>query len=98
MHILMQCLDDVILSYNALERRETCKGGKDVSKKSASSQSTNKTSTAAPRTQSSQNARRNEVSSASTTNQPVKASRPSSSGGPAYEQQVIQVIAVVRNF
>ncbi len=76
-------------SYNPLERREGCKGGKEATKKAAPSQSSTKSSTAAPKAQSSHNARRNEVSSANPANQPVKAARPSSSGGPAYDEKVL---------
>lgn len=81
----------VTISYNPLERRETCKGGKEASKKGAQSQSSSKGTAAAPKTQSSHNARRNEVSSVNTANQQVKASRPSSSGGPAYDEKVLLV-------
>lgn len=76
-----------LVSYNALERREASKGGKDVSKKSAPSQPSTKSSAAAPKTQTSHNSRRNDIR---ITNQSVKASsRPSSSGGPAYDEQVL---------
>lgn len=83
----MSCFFAINASYNPLERRETSKGGKEGSKKSASSQSSTKSSTVASRTQTSHTARRNDIV---TTNQSVKASRPSSSGGhPAYDEQVI---------
>ncbi|KAL7193309.1 hypothetical protein ACSBR2_025005 [Camellia fascicularis] len=79
----------VLYSYNPLERRETSKGGKEVSKKSAPSQSNTKSSATAPKTQTSHNARRNDVN---TVNQSVKASsRPSSSGGPAYDEQITEL-------
>lgn len=79
----------VLHSYNPLERRETSKGGKEGSKKSASSQSSTKSSTVASRTQTSHTARRNDIV---TTNQSVKASRPSSSGGrPAYDEQITEL-------
>ena len=84
---------DYLVSYNALERREASKGGKEVSKKSAPSQPSTKSSTAAPKTQTTHNTRRNNVS---ITNQPVKASRPSSSGGPACDEQVLLMIAIMR--
>ncbi|KAF5451297.1 hypothetical protein F2P56_026414 [Juglans regia] len=75
--------------YNALERREACKGGKDASKKAVLSQSSTKSSTAAPKAQSSNNARRNDASSAPNPSNPtLKASRPTSSGGPAYDKEV----------
>ncbi|KAF5451296.1 hypothetical protein F2P56_026413 [Juglans regia] len=75
--------------YNALERREACKGGKDASKKAVLSQSSTKSSTAAPKAQSSNNARRNDASSAPNPSNPtLKASRPTSSGGPAYDKEI----------
>ncbi|GMP27897.1 hypothetical protein CsSME_00003683 [Camellia sinensis var. sinensis] len=78
----------VLHSYNPLERREASKGGKDVNKKSTSWQPSTRSSTAAPKTQTSHNNRRNDVN---TTNQSVKASRPSSSGGPAYNEQIAEL-------
>ncbi|KAF5961362.1 hypothetical protein HYC85_002571 [Camellia sinensis] len=84
----------VLHGYNPLERREASKGGKDVNKKSTSWQPSTRSSTAAPKTQTSHNTRRNDVN---TTNQSVKASRPSSSGGPAYNEQVLEIIDVMRN-
>lgn len=77
-------------SYNPLERREGCKGGKDVSKKSVPSHASTKSTAAAPR---SHNARRGDAPSAHSTSQPVKPVRPASSGGeqPAYEQQITEL-------
>ncbi|KAG6663147.1 microtubule-associated protein RP/EB family member 1C-like isoform X2 [Carya illinoinensis] len=78
--------------YNALERREACKGGKGASKKAVLSQSSTKSSTAAPKTQSSNNARRNDASSAPNPSNPtLKASRPTSSGGPAYDKEITEL-------
>lgn len=70
-----------------MERREASKGGKEVSKKSAASQSTTKGSTAASKAQSSHNARRNDASSANPITQAIKASKPSVAV-PAYDEQV----------
>lgn len=75
-------------SYNPLERREASKGGKDVTKKCAPSQSSNKSTAVAPRTH---NTRKNDVLSVSTTNQSVKVARPTSSGEPAYEKQITEL-------
>lgn len=77
-------------SYNALERREASKGGKEVNKKAAQSHlSSSKGTTTAPRPHSSHNSRRNDAPTrASATAQPTKASRPSSRDGPAYDEQV----------
>ncbi|PRQ24946.1 putative microtubule-associated protein RP/EB [Rosa chinensis] len=47
--------------YNALERREACKGGKEISKRAAQSQSTAKGTAAFQRAHSSHNSRRNDV-------------------------------------
>ncbi|KAL0543097.1 hypothetical protein IC582_018184 [Cucumis melo] len=79
----------VVQSYNALERREASKGGKDASKKSTTSHSSAKGSTgAASRAQVSQNARRNEAS-VNSGNQAANASKPSSNGGlTAYDEQI----------
>ncbi|CAK9165427.1 unnamed protein product [Ilex paraguariensis] len=83
-----------------MERREACKGGKDVSKKFAQSQSSAKCAVAPARNLASHNARRNDAPSLNTTNQSVKASRPSSGGGPsvcselgwtAYEQKITEL-------
>lgn len=74
-------------SYNPLERREACKGGKDASKK-CPSQSSTKGSTAAPKAQSSHNVRRNDAPSVvNFSNQSVKASKPPAPV-PAYDEQV----------
>ncbi|KAK9990684.1 hypothetical protein SO802_025669 [Lithocarpus litseifolius] len=78
-------------SYNPSERREASKGGKEVTKKAAPSQSSTKSSTAAPKAQSSHNARRNEVSSVNLANQSQKVPRPTSSGGPAYDEKITEL-------
>ncbi|KAL6227408.1 PREDICTED: microtubule-associated protein RP/EB family member 1C [Fragaria vesca subsp. vesca] len=84
-------------NYNALERREACKGGKEASKRAAQSQSSAKGTTASQRAHSSHNAnaRRNDVPpSGNSTNHAVKASRPSSSGGPsppAYAEEITEL-------
>ncbi|CAA0840998.1 Microtubule-associated protein RP/EB family member 1C [Striga hermonthica] len=67
-------------SYNPLERRETSKGGKELSKKSTVSQSSARNTASAPK----HNSRRTEASHANTGGQSVKAPRPSSSGGVAH--------------
>lgn len=83
----------VLHNYNALERRDACKGGKEASKKFAASQSSAKNSVAASRSQTSQNARRNEVTATvNTANQSGKTSRPSSSCGAAvYDEQITEL-------
>ncbi|XP_038902172.1 microtubule-associated protein RP/EB family member 1C-like [Benincasa hispida] len=83
----------VLHNYNALERREACKGGKEASKKFAASQSSSKNSVATSRSQTSQNARRNEVTAnVNSANQSGKTSRPSSSSGAAvYDEQITEL-------
>ncbi|KAG9152681.1 hypothetical protein Leryth_020888 [Lithospermum erythrorhizon] len=94
-------------SYNPVERREGCKGGKDASKKSATSQTSTKSSTAPKH--ATQNTRRNEAprSHVSAGNQPAAkvVSRPSSREGPsfssqeraAYEEQITELKLYVDN-
>ncbi|CAN4082966.1 unnamed protein product [Withania somnifera] len=86
-----------IHSYNPLERREACKGAKEVNKRSAPSQnSTKNASTASKHVPH----RRNDVPHVSSTSQSGKISRPSSSGGAsayseteraAHEQQITEL-------
>ncbi|KAF7828686.1 microtubule-associated protein RP/EB family member 1C [Senna tora] len=78
------------ISYNPLERRESCKGGREANKKLAQSQPSAKGSTA-PKSQSSNNARRNCGSSANNANQAAKAPKPSSNGGAAYDEQITEL-------
>ncbi|AES94625.2 putative microtubule-associated protein RP/EB [Medicago truncatula] len=86
-------------SYNPLERREMCRGGgREVSKKSAHSQPSNKGGSTSHRPpQSSHTARRNDVSTANHAN-PVaaKAAKPAAaaaaaSAAPAYDQQITEL-------
>ncbi|KAI3916522.1 hypothetical protein MKW92_010351 [Papaver armeniacum] len=83
-------------SYNPLERRETCKGGKDP-KRTSSNQAPVKSSTGGSRTHPSQNNRRTESSSSHPLNPSTKPTRPASSGGPApsvepaYEKQITEL-------
>nr|GMD00936.1 microtubule-associated protein RP/EB family member 1C [Ipomoea batatas] len=87
--------------YNALERREVCKGGREANKKSAAPQPSAKTAAASTK-HVPHNGRRNDVTNTSSaTNPSGKTSRPSSSGGrpvysetekAAHEQQVVEAI------
>ncbi|XP_050204357.1 microtubule-associated protein RP/EB family member 1C [Mercurialis annua] len=84
------------VNYNPLERRESCKGGKEVAKKCQSSQSSVKGSNAAPKAPSSHNARRHDVSSANLTTHSVKAASkppppPPPSAVPAYDEQITEL-------
>uniref|UniRef100_A0A1S2YDF5 Microtubule-associated protein RP/EB family member 1C-like n=2 Tax=Cicer arietinum TaxID=3827 RepID=A0A1S2YDF5_CICAR len=76
--------------YNPLEKREVCKGGREVSKKSAHSQPSNKGGSTAQRPPSS-HARRNDVSSTGNpANQAAKVTRPSpaAAASPTYDEQI----------
>ncbi|KDP31994.1 hypothetical protein JCGZ_12455 [Jatropha curcas] len=80
-----------VVNYNPLERREACKGGKESSRKCLPSQSSAKSSTAAPKAQSSHSGRRNDVSSVNT-NQSVKNSKPPPpSSVPQYDEQITEL-------
>ncbi|KAK4262342.1 hypothetical protein QN277_027912 [Acacia crassicarpa] len=76
-------------SYNPLERRESCKGGREANKKSSQSHSSAKYSTAT-KSHSSHNGRRNDVSSGNNANQAPKATKPSSSS-PTYDEQITEL-------
>lgn len=75
-------------NYNPAERRESCKGGNTVSKKSAPSQST-RGSTAAPKPHPT---RRGDPPSAHSTAPPVKTAKPSSTPNVSvYDQQITEL-------
>ncbi|GLU13512.1 hypothetical protein SLE2022_301450 [Rubroshorea leprosula] len=80
-----------LLHYNPLERREASKGGKEVIKKSASSQSSIKGVTGATRPPSSHNARRNDVAPVNPANPSGKRSKPSSPVSTAYDEQITEL-------
>ena len=92
-----QSIEFECCSYNPLERREVCKGGREGGKKSAQSQASTKASSAPKSHSSSHAARRNDASSANATNPAAKASRPSSAGGPAYDEQVCFLFFKLKN-
>ncbi|KAL2531824.1 Microtubule-associated protein RP/EB family member 1C [Abeliophyllum distichum] len=72
-------------SYNPLERREACKGGKEASKKSATMQPSTKNAASFPKN-APHNGRRNDATIMNLANQSVKAARPSSGGPPVYPE------------
>ncbi|KAL0377671.1 UNVERIFIED_CONTAM: Microtubule-associated protein RP/EB family member 1C [Sesamum radiatum] len=90
----------LINNYNPLERREACKGGKELCKKSAPSQTSSKNSASVPK-HTTHNGRKTDAPHANTASQSVKAARPSSSGGPPpvypeaerkmFEQQITEL-------
>ncbi|KAJ8453283.1 hypothetical protein Cgig2_008167 [Carnegiea gigantea] len=75
-------------SYNPVERREACKGGKEVGKKPAASQACSKPNSGTNRPHSSHGSRRTEGSSVNATNQSLKVAKPNSNIVAAYEEQV----------
>ncbi|KAF5194009.1 Microtubule-associated protein RP/EB family member 1C [Thalictrum thalictroides] len=75
-------------SYNPLERREACKGSKEVSKRAAPIQPSAKSTTSAPKPHSSHNSRKNDSHPA---NPAAKVPRPTSSGGPVYDEQITEL-------
>ncbi|KAL8473025.1 hypothetical protein ACS0TY_029366 [Phlomoides rotata] len=90
------CVNGGLNNYNPLERREACKGGKELSKKSAASQPSTKSSASVPK-QATHNGKRTDPTH---TNTSVKAARPSSSGGHSaaaqaertkFEQQITEL-------
>ncbi|OAY80168.1 Microtubule-associated protein RP/EB family member 1C [Ananas comosus] len=77
----------VVNNYNPVERRDACKGGKEANKRAATAptQASSKSSSAAPKSQASQPARKNDVQS---TNGSQKSAKPvSNAGGQAYDEQ-----------
>ncbi|KAL6010423.1 hypothetical protein ACLOJK_000855 [Asimina triloba] len=77
-------------NYNALERREACKG-KEGSKRTAPVQASSRTTNTAPKAHSSNNTRKNEVHAVNPVNASVKAARPASSGGRAYDEEITEL-------
>ncbi|XP_077225282.1 end binding protein 1C [Tasmannia lanceolata] len=78
-------------NYNPLERREACKGGKETTKRAATTQASAKSSTTAPKTHPSHSTRKNDVNSTNPVNPSLKNSRPSSSEGRAYDEQITEL-------
>lgn len=78
-------------NYNPLERREACKGGKDAGKRNAITQTSTKSSTAAPKAQTTHNSRKNDGNSTNCATASVKTARPTSSGGRAYDEQITEL-------
>lgn len=77
----------IVFSYNATERRESSKGGKETNKKAAApSQTNSKASGAAQKAHTSHNTRRSDAHSTSAPQRNVKAS--SNSGAQAHDEQV----------
>ncbi|KAK9163818.1 hypothetical protein Syun_004720 [Stephania yunnanensis] len=77
--------------YNALERREGRKGGKENTKKSAPAQVSTKSTATAAKSQPSNNARKNDVVPVNSTNHSVKTARPASNEVPLYDEQITEL-------
>lgn len=78
-------------SYNPVERREACKSGREVGKKSAASQACSKPNSGTNRPHSSHGSRRTEGSSVNATNQSLKVAKPNSNIVAAYEEQITEL-------
>ncbi|XP_074296328.1 microtubule-associated protein RP/EB family member 1C-like [Silene latifolia] len=78
-------------NYNPLERREACKGGRETSKKSAASHPSTKSSTAAGRSNPTQNSRKTDASSANPANQATKASKPDTNEKGVYDEHITEL-------
>ncbi|KAK1383234.1 microtubule-associated protein RP/EB family member 1C [Heracleum sosnowskyi] len=74
--------------YNPLGRREASKGGKDVSRKTMTSQPSSKVTAVAIKTR---NPRKTDQTNVSTTNQSVKVDRPASKGGEPSTKQITEL-------
>ncbi|KAK9097319.1 hypothetical protein Sjap_022816 [Stephania japonica] len=77
--------------YNALERREACKGGKETTKKSTPAQVSTKSTATAAKSQPSNNARKNDAVLVNSTNHSVKTARPTSNEVPLYDEQITEL-------
>lgn len=78
-----------MFSYNPLERRETCKGGKETNKKvAAPSQSSGKAATSTSRPTPTHGARRNDVPSVTSASQTARTAKASAQMTAAYDEQV----------
>ncbi|KAK1261128.1 Microtubule-associated protein RP/EB family member 1C [Acorus gramineus] len=73
-------------NYNPLERRGTCKGGKEVNKRAAATQGVAKTSTSS-KTHSSTHAQKNEQLA----NAPSKPAKPASGKDAVYDEQITEL-------
>lgn len=85
------------VSYNPLERREACKGGKETGKRTAASHASTKSSTAATKSHPTQSSRKADVSSVNSANQAAKA-QPVSNQGVVYDEQVRSLYSSLRPF
>ncbi|KAK1265768.1 Microtubule-associated protein RP/EB family member 1C [Acorus gramineus] len=74
-------------NYNPLERREACKGGKEIGKRAAATHGAAKTSSTASKTQSATQTRKNEQHA----NAVSKSSKPASNRDPVYDEQITEL-------
>ncbi|ONK79712.1 uncharacterized protein A4U43_C01F9270 [Asparagus officinalis] len=80
----------VLNSYNPLERRESCKGGKEAHKKLASSQVSSKSSSVVGKAHTSHATRKNDGNATSASSHRTTRSA-STSGGQAYDEQITEL-------
>ncbi|XP_020576602.1 microtubule-associated protein RP/EB family member 1C [Phalaenopsis equestris] len=79
----------ILKNYNALERRDSCKGGKEVNRKISTTQASSKTSSMGARTNSSLPNKKSDTSSA---NAPHKASKLSTTAeADIYDEQITEM-------
>ncbi|KAJ6841895.1 microtubule-associated protein RP/EB family member 1C-like [Iris pallida] len=79
----------VLNSYNALERRENCKGGKEANKRAAPAQVSSKSSTVASKVHPLHNTRRNEGNPTNGSQKPPKPA--SAAAGQAYDEKITEL-------
>ncbi|KAL6883537.1 hypothetical protein ACP4OV_010951 [Aristida adscensionis] len=86
-------------SYNALERRETSKGGKETNRRtSVSSQASAKSASASHKAQSaSHGGKRAHGNAANVPQRTAKPPSPANSGGPSYDEQITNMKLVVES-
>ncbi|RWW46120.1 hypothetical protein BHE74_00047980, partial [Ensete ventricosum] len=72
--------------YNALERRDSCKGGKEANKRTAPSQTSVRSSSAVLKTQASHTTKKNDGHAG---NAPHKATKPATSASQAYDEKIV---------
>ncbi|XP_010558904.1 PREDICTED: microtubule-associated protein RP/EB family member 1C-like [Tarenaya hassleriana] len=81
----------LLQNYNPLERRETCRGGKETNKRAAATQPSTKGSSAAARPSSSNGTRKREPPSSNAANHSAKTSSKPSKSVPAYDEKITEL-------
>ncbi|XP_074568689.1 microtubule-associated protein RP/EB family member 1C-like [Curcuma longa] len=79
----------IMSNYNAVERRDACKGSKEANKKAAPSQSSVRSSSSAPKTQASHGAKKSDIHAVNLSH---KATKPATnSATQAYDEQITEL-------